>query len=157
MRSELRKLLVLPTPRWTAAALISAALFTTVAILLFGGPGDDNLAQTFGLAVPAWIAAIVIGVWMPGLEYGQKTMRRTLTRNPNRLEVVTAKLGVVLLATTVLTVVPALLAAPLFAVASSFYDVSTPIDDTLRVALGGLANNLIYAAAGFSFGSTTTV
>lgn len=154
MRSELRKLLVLPTPRWTAAALLAAVLIAGVAVAVFG-PGDENLAEAFGLAVPAWIAAIVIGVWLPGLEYGQKTMRRTLTRNPNRLEVVGAKLAVVLLATVALTVVPALIAAPLFSLAASAHDSGIPVDDTLRIALGGLANNLIYAAAGFSFGLAT--
>lgn len=154
MRPELRKLMVLPTPRWTAAALLAAVLIATVAVAIFG-PGDDDLARSFGLAVPSLIAAIVIGVWMPGLEYGQKTMRRALTRNPNRLEVVLGKLGVVLLATVVLTVVPVLIGAPLLSLAASLHDGSIPIDDTLRSGLGSVFQNMVYAVAGFSFGLVT--
>lgn len=154
MRPELRKMMVLPTPRWTAGILLGAVLVATAGVAAFG-PGDAHIAEAVGLTVPGWIAAIVIGVWLPGLEYGQKTMRRTLTRNPNRLELVANKLAVVLLAVTALTVVPALIAAPSFAIAASFHDASVPILDTLRSTAGSLAGNLVFAAAGFSFGLAT--
>ena len=154
MRPELRKLLALPTPRWTAAALLAAVLIATVVVAIFGA-GNEALAEGLGVSMPAWIAAIVIGVWLPGLEYGQKTMRRTLTRNPNRLEVVFDKLGVVLLAALAISIVPALIAAPLFSVASAAHDSTISAADMLRVAAGGVANNLVYATAAFSFGLAT--
>lgn len=154
MRPELRKLSVLPTPRWTAAALLGAILIATV-VVAFKGAGQDSLAPTFGVGIPTVIASIVIGVWMAGLEYGQKTMRRTLTRNPNRMEVVVNKLAVAVLATTVLTLGSALIATPLFALASSGHDLTVPAADTIKVGIGSLANNLVYVTAGFSLGLVT--
>ncbi|HTU15678.1 MAG TPA: hypothetical protein VMF31_10800 [Solirubrobacterales bacterium] len=154
MRPELRKLSVLPTPRWTAAAVLVAILIATV-VVAFKGAGRDSLALTFGVGVPTYIASIVIGVWMAGLEYGQKTMKRTLTRNPNRLEVVFSKLAVAILAATALTVGAALVATPLFALASSGHDLTIPAADTIKVGLGSLANNIVYVIAGFSLGLVT--
>lgn len=154
MRPELRKLMVLPTPRWTALVLAAGVVIATIFVAIMGA-GQDSLAEGFGISVPAWIASIVIGVWLPGLEYGQKTMRRTLSRNPNRVEVIFAKLGVVLLAATAISLIPALIAAPLFALASSGHEATISAPDTIMVGIGGLANNLVYAAAGFSFGLVT--
>ena len=154
MRPELRKLSVMPTPRWTAAAVLLSVVVATVMVALTG-PGDDGLATAFGLEVPVWIAAIVIGVWVPGMEYGQKTMRRTLTRNPNRLEVVGFKLATVLIATVALTAAATLVAAPLFALASIGHDSKIPIGDTLMMGLGGIVSNSAYAVAGFAFGLAT--
>jgi len=154
MRPELRKLSVLPTPRWTAAAVLGAVLIAAV-VVAFKGAGQDSLALTFGVGIPTFIASIVIGVWMAGLEYGQKTMRRTLTRNPNRMEVVFNKLAVAILATTVLTLGATLIATPLFALASSGHDFTIPAADTLKLGLGSLANNIVYVIAGFSLGLIT--
>lgn len=161
MRSELRKLTVLPTPRWTAAAVLASVLIAAIVVAITGtgrdatGGDQESLALIFGVTIPTWIASIVIGVWVAGLEYGQKTMRRTLSRNPNRLEVVGSKLATALIATVVLTLAATVISAPLLALASSGHEMGISVGDALRNGLGSLANNLIYVVAGFSFGLAT--
>ncbi|MDQ5894504.1 MAG: hypothetical protein QG596_765 [Actinomycetota bacterium] len=154
MRPELRKLTVLPTPRWTAVATLAAVLIAGL-IIAITGAGKDHLALLIGLGMPTWIASVVLGVWMAGLEYGQKTMRRTLTRNPRRIEVVANKLAIAVLAGVGLTVLATLLAIPLFSLASSGHDLKVAAGDTLAVGIGNVANNVIYVVAGFSFGLIT--
>jgi len=154
MRSELRKLTVLPTPRWTAVVTVAAVMIAALVVAI-SGAGEDNLALLVGIGLPTWIASIVLGVWMSGLEYGQKTMRRTLTRNPNRLAVVGDKLAVALLAGVGLTVLATAVAIPLFSLASSGHELKVAAADTLDVGIGNLVNNIVYVIAGFSFGLVT--
>jgi|GEM_PF-1804717 len=152
MRSELRKLVVLPTPRWTLITVVFAAVITAV-VVAFVGPGSDSLPlNVIGVALPTWVASIVIGVWMAGLEYGQNTMRRTLSRNPNRLKLIGNKLTVALLATTAITVIATVVATPLLALAASGSDAGLPPGDTLLAGLGMLAGNVVYTIAGFCSG-----
>ena len=154
MRSELRKLTVLPTPRWTLFAVVLAAGIAA-GVVAFTGPGDDSLALNLGVGLPTWIASLAIGVWMTGLEYGQKTMRRTISRNPNRLNLIATKLAVAMLATTALTVIATVVAAPLLALAASGSDSGIPVGDTLRFGLGMLMTNFVYTMVGFSLGLAT--
>jgi ABC-2 type transport system permease protein len=148
--------MVLPTPRWTLLASLGCVVIASLIVFATGpGPSEESLPLNMGMGFPTWIAAIVLGVWMAGLEYGQKTMRRTLTRNPNRIRVAFDKLVIALLATAVVSIAVTLLAAPLFALATINHDNAIPAIDSLRTGLGGLANNLVYAAAGFSFGLVT--
>ena len=60
MRSELRKLTVLPTPRWTLFAVVLAAGIAA-GVVAFTGPGDDSLALNLGVGLPTWIASLAIG------------------------------------------------------------------------------------------------
>jgi ABC-2 type transport system permease protein len=154
MRPELRKLMVLPTPRWTAAVVVAGVVIAAIVVAITG-PGKENLALMVGIGMPTWVASIVIGVWMAGLEYGQKTMRRTLSRNPNRLEVVASKLAVAVGAAVSLTIVATLVAVPLFALASAGHDTTIAASDTIKVGIGDLANNVVYVIAGFSLGLIT--
>lgn len=154
MQSEWRKMTVLPTPKWTVVATGTAVLVAAL-IVAISGAGEDNLALLMGIGMPTWIGSIVLGAWMSGLEYGQKTMRRTLTRNPDRLSVVKNKLAVALLAGAGLTIFASVMAIPLFSLASSGHDLKLAASDTLRVGIGNLPNTVVYVIAGFSFGLFT--
>lgn len=154
MRSELRKLTVLPTPKWTFVAT-GATVLVAALIIAIAGAGEDNLPLLMGIGLPTWIGSIVLGAWMSGLEYGQKTMRRTLTRNPDRLSVVGNKLAVALLAGLGLTILASVIAIPLFSLASIGHDLKVSASDTLKVGIGNLPNNVVYVIAGFSFGLFT--
>lgn len=154
MRSEWRKLAVLPTPKWTVAATGAVVLVATIVIAI-AGAGEDNLPFLMGIGLPTWIGSIVLGAWMSGLEYGQKTMRRTLTRNPDRLSVVRNKLTVALLAGVGLTIFAALIAIPLFSLASMGHELKVSASDVITVGIGNLPNTFIYVIAGFSFGLLT--
>lgn len=149
MRSEWRKMTVLPTPKWTVVATFAAVLVAAL-IVAIAGAGEENLPVLVGIGMPTWIASIVLGAWMSGLEYGQKTMRRTLTRNPNRLSVVVNKLAVALLAGAGLTILATAIAIPLFSLASSGHELKVAASDTLNVGIGNLVNNIVYVIAGFS-------
>lgn len=149
MIAELHKLRALPTPRWTLAAVLAAFVITLVVAGIVG-PGDGAAALLLSVGLPTSIASIVIGAWMAGVEYGQRTMRRALTADPRRLRLVGAKLAVVLAAVTALSVVTALAAALLLSVVGSAHDASIPAADTLQEGVAYMVNNLIYAVVGFA-------
>lgn len=145
---------VLPTPKWTFVAT-GASVLVAALVIAIAGAGEDNLALLMGIGLPTWIGSIVLGAWMSGLEYGQGTMRRTLTRNPDRLSVVGNKLAVAVLAGIGLTIFASAIAIPLFSLASTGHELKVAASDTLRVGIGNLPSNVIYVIAGFSFGLLT--
>lgn len=149
MTAELYKLRALPTPRWTLAAALGSLVIALV-IAAIVGPDDGAAALSLGVGLPTSVASIVLGAWVAGVEYGQRTMRRALTADPRRLRLVGAKLAVVLAAVTALSVVIGLAAAPLLSAVGSAHDASIPVADTLRQSVAYLVNNLIYAVVGFA-------
>ncbi len=154
MRSELRKMTYLPTLRWTAATVLAAVLVAAAAVALIG-VGEDDLAPVFGLATPTWIASIVIGVWLVGLEYGQKTMRRTLSRNPDRLRLVVTKAALGVFAAALLTVLATAVAVPLLTLASAGHELKITASEVLRVGLGSLVSNVVVVVIALSLALVT--
>ncbi|MEA2193080.1 MAG: hypothetical protein QOI73_3201 [Solirubrobacteraceae bacterium] len=156
MNAELRKLLALPTPRWTLlATIVAVAVAALVAALAGPGKGEDLLPVQLGVGLATSVGAIVLGAWMMGVEYGSRTMRRALSADPGRWRLLLAKLGVVLGAVTIVTVVVSLLSAPLFSAIASAHGESMPISDQLQYGLAALLNNLIYATVAFALALMT--
>ena len=156
MTAELRKLLAMPTPRWTLVATIfGVALAALVAALAGPGKGADMVPVQLGVGLATTVGAIVLGAWMVGVEYGQKTMRRALSADPRRARLLLAKLGVVLGAVTVVTVGVSLVSAPVFSAIASAHGESMPVGDSLQYGLAALFNNLIYATVAFSLALVT--
>ena len=156
MTAELRKLLALPTPRWTLAATAGGLVIAAI-VSFFAGTGDgaDMLPVQLGVGLVTSVGAIVLGAWMIGVEYGQRTLRRALSADPSRARLILAKLGLVLGAVTVVTVVLTVVAAPVFSAIASSHDESMPIADTLQYGLAALFNNLIYATVAFALALVT--
>ena len=156
MTAELRKLLALPTPRWTLVATIAGvALAALVAALAGPGNGEDMMPVQLGVGLATTVGAIVLGAWMMGVEYGQKTIRRALTADPGRGRLLLAKLGVVLGAVTVVTLAVSLVSAPVFSAIASAHGESMPVGDSLQYGLAALFNNLVYATVAFSLALLT--
>lgn len=156
MTAELRKLLALPTPRWTLVATLAAvAIAALVAALAGPGDGADMMPVQLGVGLATTVGAIVLGAWMIGVEYGQKTLRRALSADPSRARLLLAKLGVVAGAVTVVTLVVSVASAPLFAAIASAHGESMPVADSLQYGLAALLNNLVYATAAFSLALVT--
>jgi ABC-2 type transport system permease protein len=156
MTAELRKLFALPTPRWTLAATVAAvAIAALVAALAGPGKGEDLLPVQLGIGLTTSIAAIVLGAWMIGVEYGQKTLRRALTADPRRPRLLLAKLAVVLGAVTVATLVLVAVSAPAFSAIASAHGESMPVRESLEYGLAALLNNLVYATVGFALALVT--
>lgn len=156
MTTELRKLLALPTPRWTLAATIfAAAVALLVAALAGPGDGADLTPVQVGIGLATNVGAIVLGAWMIGVEYGQRTLRRALSADPSRWRLLLAKLGVVLGAVTVVTLLVSAATAPLFSVIATAHGESMPIADSLQYGLAALLNNLIYATVAFALALVT--
>ena len=154
MRAELRKIICLPTPRWVTLAVLAAVIVAAGAVALMGA-GTEDFAPTFGLALPPWIASIVIGVWLVGVEYGQKTMRRTLSRNPDRLKLVLVKGMLGVLAAVLLTALATVVATPLFVIASAGHELKVTAPELLRAGLGSLVNNVMVVLIALSLGLLT--
>ncbi len=152
MTPELLKLRCLPTPRWVVAGTLGALATAIGLAIAFGVGPDDGVALGLGAELPTAIAAIVLGVWVVGLEYGQNTMRRVLTAEPRRLRVVVAKLALAVAAAAALTVVVfAIAAAALPAIADS-HDEALSAGDVVRAGLAALIGNAALAAVGGAFG-----
>lgn len=149
MRAELRKLASLPTPRWTAVAVLACGLLAAVIVFFAGTGGAPADILSAAVGVPLWIASIVAGVWMIGVEYGQKTMRRTLSARPDRLRLIAAKLTVVLGFVVALTFVATAFGAVLLSVAAAGHGGGPSLQQVVQIGLGSLSQNLIYAAVGF--------
>ena len=113
------------------------------------------LPVQLGVGLATSVGAIVLGAWMMGVEYGSRTIRRALSADPGRITLLLAKLGVVLGAVTVVTMVVSLASAPLFSAIASAHDESMPIADSLQYGLAALANNLIYATVAFALALMT--
>jgi len=156
MNAELRKLFALPTPRWTLAATIAGVVIAALVAALAGpGNGEDLLPMQLGIGLTTSIAAIVLGAWMIGLEYGQKTLRRALSADPRRPRLLLAKLAVVLGAVTVVTLVLVAVSAPVFSAIASAHGESMPVGESLQYGLAVLVSNLVYATVGFAVALVT--
>ncbi|HEY1539838.1 MAG TPA: ABC transporter permease [Solirubrobacteraceae bacterium] len=156
MTAELRKLLALPTPRWTLVATVAGVVIAAVVAALAGpGKGPDMAPVQIGVGLVTSVGAIVLGAWMMGVEYGQKTLRRALSADPSRMRLLLAKLGIVLGTVTVVTVVLSAASAPVFSAIASAHGTSMPVADSLQYGLAALFNNLVYATVAFTLALVT--
>ncbi|HUR84725.1 MAG TPA: ABC transporter permease [Solirubrobacteraceae bacterium] len=156
MTAELRKLLALPTPRWTLlATIVAVAIAALVAALAGPGDGADMFPIQLGIGLATSVGAIVLGAWMMGVEYGSKTLRRALSADPGRLRLLFSKLAVVLGMVTVVTLILTAVSAPVFSAIADAHGESMPIADTLQYGLAALFNNLVYATVAFALALLT--
>jgi hypothetical protein len=150
MTAEVIKLRALPLPRWTVAG-VGAALLATIVVSVFRGVGpEDGAAVGLGAELPTWLAAIVLGAWIVGVEYGQGTTRRALTADPRRVRFVLSKYGAAIGATAVLTVAVFVVAAVAFPPIASANDQSLPVSDVIRIGAAALVGNVAFAMLGAS-------
>lgn len=149
MWSEFLKIRSLPTPRWTALA-VALSLLAGVAISIIWGVGDENAVLEGTVNLPLWIASLIFGVWIFGVEFGQNTLRRTLAADPRRFRLILTKLVAVVLVVTAATVLLNLLGAVLFELAGSEHKYSIDTDLAVRAASAALLSNLVAAVVGMS-------
>ena len=96
VRVETFKLLRSWTPRWSAIALVAAAVVPTI-VLLFRpsvAPTTYYDAFTTSFAVVSPLVATVFGAWLLGSEYRQHTVRRMLAVDPRRTRTLLTKAAV---------------------------------------------------------------
>lgn len=143
MKAELLKVRSMPTPLWCLLALVALALLGLAAVWRWG-LGSEMLAFDLAIGFPSAVASIVFGAWVFGVEYGQKTMRRTLAADPRRFRLFVAKfLGAAVLVAAV-TVALYLVALPLYDFAAGQHDQGVSIAESRELLLSGLIGNLVY-------------
>lgn len=152
MRAELLKLRSMPTPRWTIVGAL-AALAVTIVISIIYGVGTDDAALGLGAELPSAVAVIVIASWVVGVEYGQHTMRRSLTAEPRRMRLLIQKLVTAVVVAVVVTVGIYLVAAATLPAIASAHDQDLTLEHVARSGLAALISNSAFAiiAASFSF------
>lgn len=98
MRAEAAKIRALPTPRWMVIIAVAIGVLIAVGIVI-DAPSDPDVYSEGGFAGSAITAilSLVLGVWIIGLEYGQGTMRRAVSVTPDRVRLLAAKMGVLLI------------------------------------------------------------
>lgn len=149
MRAELLKIRSMPTPRWTAAALVVFLLGGLIATIIWG-PGEENLVLDTAIGLPTSVASLVFGSWIAGVEFGQNTLRRVFGADPRRVRMVLVKLAVLLLCVAGATVLLTALGALLYSLASSGHDRTIEFDGALRGAAAIGVFNLAWAVTAFS-------
>lgn len=160
LHAELAKIRALPTPRWVAALCLLAVAAAT-AIGSFTGIGTDNLALDLGAGLTTMVAGVVLGAWVVGLEYGQRTMARSLCADPHRLRLVAAKLAAKLAAATLAAAAGTAAAgtAAVHAVAlvvfPSWVEGSPGAAAIAREGAVSVVGSLVAVAAGMAFGLIT--
>lgn len=153
MGAELLKVRSMPTPFWCGVALAVSFVIGLAATFVWGIGSDlDALAA---IEFPTAICAVVLGVWIFGVEYGQNTMRRSLTADPDRVRLILAKAGTALLLTVAATVLLFLLALPLYGLANSGHDFAFSAGDLLRRGAAAVFGNAIYVLIGAAFALVT--
>ena len=154
MRAEFAKVRSMPTPRWCLFAVFLCFCLGLVVTVIWG-PGEDAAAPDVAVGFSTAIASIVFGVWIVGVEYGQNTIRRTLTADPRRGRLVISKIIVAAVWVTAVTVFLHLVALPAFNLAASGHDTSVPTELLARYGLASLLNNLVYMLIGVAFALIT--
>lgn len=150
MPAELAKLRALPTPRVTVLVSLGFVVLAFVVTLVAGSDKASTYedAAVSAASFGAGLGSIVLGVWMVGLEYGEKTLRRVLTADPRRINLLISKLAVGLAAVLALTIVTWTAAVALLSISASVNGVTSPADELLGDALAALAVNSIYGLIG---------
>ncbi len=154
MRAELSKVRALPTPTWCVAISFACALLGVAATWQWG-LGSDLLAIELALGFPMAIASIVFGVWIFGVEYGQNTLRRTLSADPRRLRLFVSKLVVALVLVATVTALIHLVFFPFYDLAADRHGQSVGVGEYRDLALGALLTNLVYVTVGGSLALIT--
>lgn len=151
MRAELAKVRSLPLPRWTLAVELGLVLLATIVVVFAGGSDSDHYATAAQVAcgLGTGVGSIVLGVWIVGLEYGQKTVRRALTADPRRGRLAGSKLAAGLLVVEASSVFVWAFATLLVSVVASANGAGSPAGDVLSLGAGFLVVNAIYATVGW--------
>ena len=156
MTAELRKLLALPTPRWTLVATVFGVVVAALVAALAGpGNGEDMMPVQLGVGLatigrrdrarrlddrrrvrPAHAAPRAQRRPQPGAPPARQARRRARRRH-RRDAVVSA------------------VTAPVFSAIASAHDESMPVADQLKYGLAALVNNLIYATVAFALALLT--
>lgn len=147
MRSEWIKIRSMPTPLWCLVAVIIGFVLGLVGTVIWGH-GEDAAAIDLALGFPTAIASIVLGVWIVGVEFGQNTLRRTLTADPRRLRLIGAKLLVAALVVAAVTILIHLVAWPVYSLAGSGHEGSLSAETIFKFGLAALLTNLTYMLIG---------
>ena len=154
MSAELAKVRYLHLPRWTAAAVLAAAVLVGLGLLIFPPSDAGRYASTssFAMSITLTIAAIVYGVWIATLEFASGTWQRTLTAEPDRNTVLLAKLAVLLLGLAGLGVVAVGTTIGLSEFAASRAGASVDQGDVARQVAATLPPAIAAGVVGFGFG-----
>ncbi len=154
LRAEIAKTRYLPLPRLTATAVMSAAVITGAALIVFRPRNPQNYISISSTAVIQVldIAVMVFGVWVAALEYGSGTLQRTLTAEPDRNRVLVSKLVVVLIGSAVLGAAAAATVGGLTHLAIVRTNAPIGAGDLARAVFAAVPDGIFAAAIGFGFG-----
>lgn len=152
MRAELLKLRVLPTPRVLLGVAVAIGFLVALGLAI-DAPGDPATYRDSALAgatTVSSIAAIVFGVWIVGLEYGQGTMRRVVAATPARTSILATKLALLVAGVVLGTIAVCALAWAMAAAAGLINGTNIPFDEMVVEVAAAVVGNLAYAIVAFT-------
>lgn len=157
MRAEVAKVRYLPTPRWTAAAALTAAVLAGVGLFVLTPDSASTyvLVPSGVLRLVTMIAAPVFGAWIVAVEFSAGTLQRTLTAESSRSRVLAAK-GLVAVVAALVTALAILAASGgLSVVAAAQGGVELDRSDLARSLLAVVPGVLAGTVVGFGSGLLT--
>jgi ABC-2 type transport system permease protein len=157
MRAELAKVRFLSLPKYTAAVIAAAVVLTGVVMLIVAPTEPAKYIDIPNSAVGtiAEFAAIIFGVWLSTLEFSAGTMQRTLTAEPDRSRVLTAKLVVVVGATLVAGILIAAAAGGFSHLAATRAHVAIDNSELAGTLFGSIPAWIASSIVGFGAGLLT--
>lgn len=154
MSAEFLKLRALMTPRLVLAAVL-AVIAVAGLITFFVEPEDHTLyhqAPIITATVALELGAIVLGVWIIAMEFGQGTVRRLLTAEPRRPRIVANKLATLAAALLGLCVLGGLLGFWVGALGAHFRDVDYDAGTAAKLAVVAGLSGFLAGILSFALG-----
>jgi hypothetical protein len=149
VRAELLKIRSMPTPRWTAIAML-VFFVGGIAAAVAWGTGDDAGILDIAIGIPGLISSLVLGSWLAGVEFGQNTLRRVFSADPRRARLVLAKLAVLMMVIVCATLALMILGGLIYGLAGAGHEQEVTVSDVLTITGAWLVQYVAYAATAFS-------
>jgi len=157
MRSELAKVRYLSLPKWTAVVVAAAVIITGIVLLLITRQAPEKYVSipNDAAGTVAEFAAVIFGVWLSTLEFASGTMQRTLTAEPDRNRVLSAKLLVVIGAVLVGGILVAAAASGFSHLAATRHHVHLDDGELAGTLFGAVPSWIAASVVGFGAGLLT--
>jgi hypothetical protein len=149
MRAEFLKIRSMPTPLWTGVAMLICFLGGIAATIAWG-IGEDDAVLDIAIGVPTMIGSLILGSWLAGVEFGQNTLRRSLSADPRRLRLVLVKLAVLLIVVVAVTTLLMAVGFVIYSVTGSGHPAEMDSGMAVRVWAACLVTNVTYAITALS-------
>jgi len=154
VKAEWIKVRALPTPRWLLFAM-GVCFIGGIAASIGWGVGEDATVLDIAIGLPSIVCSLIFGTWLFGLECGQGTLKRVVAAQPNRMLLIGAKVSTMTIVVVAVTAIVLLIGVLVFGLAGMGHEREFQSDQVVRLCLGTVTGNWIYAVTALSMAMLT--